>query len=164
MGAGFMPIPWSNEPTVSTRHLQVTTQTPPRLSGCPTRELLDRVGDKWSVLLLMVLAAGEARRTSELRRAVPELSAKVLTQTLRALEQDGFVVRTVRSASPPHVEYSLSPLGRSLVAALGALTTWAEANIDAVHAARAAPAPAYVPWLAPRAFDAAASDPSAAAP
>jgi DNA ligase D-like protein (predicted polymerase) len=80
---------------------------------------------------------GCVQRTSQLRRALPDLAAKVLTQTLRSLEQDGLVERTIRSVSPPHVEYRLAPLGHSLMAAPGVLTTWAEEHIGEMREARA---------------------------
>lgn len=132
----------------------MTTPTAELRRGCPTRELLDRVGDKWSTLLLLVLAAEEVQRTSALRRALPDLSAKVLTQTLRGLEQDGLVERTIRSVSPPHVEYRLTPLGFSLVEALGVLTSWAEDHIGEMRDARARATPAAAPWLEPRPYTA----------
>lgn len=121
-------------------------------AGCPVRHVLDRVGDKWSSLLLLLLAAEGAQRHSELRRAVPELSPKVLTQTLRTLEQDGLVARTVRSASPPHVDYELTPLGQSLVTALDGFVQWAHDHIAEVRGAQARALAAPTPWLEPRAY------------
>lgn len=131
----------------------MTTPTADLRTGCPTRELLDRVGDKWSTLLLLVLAAEGVQRTSQLRRALPDLSSKVLTQTLRSLEHDGLVERTIRSVSPPHVDYRLTSLGHSLVAALGVLTRWAEDHIGQMREARARATAAQAPWLEPRAYD-----------
>lgn len=131
----------------------MTTPVSELRRGCPTRELLDRLGDKWSSLLLLILAAEEAQRTSQLRRALPDISAKVLTQTLRSLEHDGLVDRTVRSTSPPHVDYCLTPLGRSLVGALGTLTAWAEEHVEEMRDARERAVPADASWLEPRAFD-----------
>jgi DNA-binding HxlR family transcriptional regulator len=118
--------------------------------GCPTRELLQRLSDKWSPLVLLVLEAQGVRRFGELRRAIPGVSPKMLTQTLRALEQDGLVRREMRAVSPPHVEYELTPLGRSLVTALHALTAWAEGHWDEVRTARDAFATEPPPWLVPR--------------
>ena len=75
------------------------------------------------------------------------------TQTLRSLEQDGLVERTIRSVSPPHIDYRLTPLGRSLVVALGVLTDWAEEQIGEMRHARARATAAEAPWLEPRAYD-----------
>jgi DNA-binding HxlR family transcriptional regulator len=149
-----MPVRLRHGPRGGRRHLEVTVPIAELRTGCPTRELLDRIGDKWSTLLLLVLEAEGVQRTSQLRRALPDLSAKVLTQTLRGLEQDGLVERTIRSVSPPHVEYALTPLGRSLVAALGVLTGWAEEHIGEMREARARATAPEVPWLQPRAHDA----------
>ena len=117
---------------------------------CPARELLDRVGDKWSTLLLLLLHRDGVQRHAQLRRALPDLSTKVLTQTLRSLERDGLVSREVRSVSPPHVEYALTELGSSLVAAMDGLTVWAFAHMDRVHAARDAYVEQPPAWLVPR--------------
>lgn len=94
---------------------------------CPVRSILDHVGDKWTVLIVVTLA-GRARRFSELHRDVPDISKRMLTQTLRDLERDGMVIRTVFPTKPPSVEYSLSPLGVSVLVPLGALMEWAEAH------------------------------------
>lgn len=104
---------------------------------CPTRLVLDRIGDKWTVLLVGRLAQG-AERFGALRRAVPGISQKVLTQALRGLERDGLVRRTEHVGPPRRVEYELTPLGRTLVELVGAVRTWAEANIAQVLAAQAA--------------------------
>ena len=106
--------------------------------ACPTRSLLDRIGDRWSVLVLMELEPG-IRRFSELRRAIPDISQRMLTQTLRSLEADGLISRTVFATVPPRVDYELTTLGRSLMVPLGALIAWAEANHSAVKAARCQP-------------------------
>lgn len=103
---------------------------------CPVRNLLDRIGDRWSMLLLAALAGGP-RRFSALARAVPDISKRMLTQTLRTLETDGLVHRDVQPTVPPSVTYSLTPLGRSFTAPLLGLVEWAEANFEAVRAARA---------------------------
>ena len=102
---------------------------------CPVRNLLDQIGDRWSMLLLAALAA-EPRRFSALARAVPDISKRMLTQTLRTLETDGFVHRDVRPTIPPSVTYSLTPLGQSYAGALLGLVEWAEANFGAVLEAR----------------------------
>lgn len=103
---------------------------------CPVRNLLDQIGDRWSMLLLSALAAGP-RRFSALARAVPDISKRMLTQTLRTLEADGFVHRDVQPTVPPSVTYSLTPLGQSFAAPLLGLIEWAEANFAAVLEARA---------------------------
>ncbi len=102
---------------------------------CPVRSLLDRMGDRWSMLLVAALAGGP-KRFSALSRAVPDISKRMLTQTLRTLETDGFVHRDVQPTVPPRVTYSLTPLGRSFVTPLLGLINWAEVNFDAVCMAR----------------------------
>ena len=102
---------------------------------CPTRVLLDRIGDKWTVLVVISLSGGTLR-FSELRERVGGVAAKVLTQTLRALERDGIIRRTVYAEVPPRVEYSLTALGRSLVEPIGVLQDWAEGHVGRVLQAR----------------------------
>ena len=104
---------------------------------CPTRVVLDRLGDKWTVLVIGALAEGPLRFT-ELRGRVGAVTAKVLTQTLRALERDGLLTRTVHAAVPPRVDYELTPLGRSLRTPVDALRSWAEHNVSVILAAREA--------------------------
>ncbi len=96
--------------------------------GCPSRDLLDRIGDKWTVLILGQLSDGEAHRFATIRDAVQGISEKMLTQSLRNLEADGLVVRTVYAEVPPRVEYRLTPLGHTLREPLRALTTWSIAH------------------------------------
>lgn len=103
---------------------------------CPTRVILDRVGDKWTVLVIGALAAGPQRFTT-LRQSVGGVTAKVLTQTLRAIERDGLVTRTVHAEVPPRVEYALTPLGHSLLEPVDALVGWAEVHLPEILAARA---------------------------
>lgn len=103
---------------------------------CPVRDVLDRIGDKWTTLVLMALAGGP-RRFSELGRAVPDISKRMLTQTLRDLERDGFVTRHVFPTKPPSVEYRMAPLGRSILDPLAVLVGWAEAHHPAIRDARA---------------------------
>ena len=103
---------------------------------CPTRLLLDRIANKWTVLVIDLLAPGP-RRFSDMKRSIEGISQKMLTQTLRAMEADGFVDRRAFATVPVTVEYSLTPLGRSLHAALGPLRQWAEDNIDDVLRVRA---------------------------
>ncbi|PZQ84202.1 MAG: transcriptional regulator [Ancylobacter novellus] len=102
---------------------------------CPTRDVLDRIGDRWSVLVLSELEDG-ARRFTVLKRAIPDISQRMLAQTLRHLEADGLVTRTVFPTIPPRVDYALTDLGRSLMTPLRALVGWAEANHEAVREAR----------------------------
>jgi DNA-binding HxlR family transcriptional regulator len=102
---------------------------------CPVRNLLDRIGDRWSILLLTSLAAGPMR-FSALARAVPDISKRMLSQTLRILETDGLINRQVEATVPPRVTYSLTPLGESLMEPLNGLIAWAETHFDAVRAAR----------------------------
>jgi DNA-binding HxlR family transcriptional regulator len=101
----------------------------------PVSELLARIGDKWSVLIVSLLGEGPMR-FSALRRVVDGISQKMLTRTLRALERDGFVIRTVHPTTPPQVDYALTPLGRDLLAPVGALADWARKNQSRVEAAR----------------------------
>jgi DNA-binding HxlR family transcriptional regulator len=104
---------------------------------CPVRDVLDRLGDAWT--LLVVLNLGErAVRFGALRRAIAGISKRMLSVTLRNLERDGLVSRRVIPATPPQVEYALTELGRSLAGPIHALTNWAAAHHTAVKAARAA--------------------------
>ena len=105
--------------------------------NCPTRLILDRIGDKWSVLVVLSLAGGP-RRFTRLRDMIGGVTPKVLTQTLRTMERDGLLVRTVFAEVPPRVEYALTPLGLSLLTPIKAITDWAEENVGAVLAAREA--------------------------
>ena len=106
-------------------------------AACPVRNLLDRIGDCWSILILCALAAGP-QRFSALARALPDISKRMLTQTLRTLETDGLVHREVEPTVPPRVTYSLTPLGQSFAAPVLHLIDWAEANFAQVKAARLA--------------------------
>lgn len=104
--------------------------------ACPTRALLDRIGDKWTVLIVSALCDGPLR-FGELKRAVGGPAPKVLTAVLRSLEHDGMLSRRVYTASPLRVEYDLTALGRSLLTAVGHLRVWAEQNMAEVVEARA---------------------------
>ncbi len=103
--------------------------------NCPTRLVLDRIADKWTVLIVGALDERK-KRFGELRREVGGVSQKMLTQTLRGLERDGIVTRTVYAAVPPRVEYSLTDLGRTLVGILEGIRAWSEKNIERVLKAR----------------------------
>jgi len=115
-----------------------TKSEPDAFSGnCPVRELLDRIADKWTTLIIGILGRGEgAVRFGELRRSVTGISQKMLTQTLRDLERDGLVTRTLYPEIPPRVEYSLTPLGRTLDEPLSALARWAERHMPEVRSAQ----------------------------
>lgn len=106
-------------------------------SHCPTRQVLDRIADKWTVLIIRRLSDGTLR-FAQLRRAVDGISQKVLTNTLRGLERDGIVTRRLYASVPPRVEYSLTDLGRSLGDLVEGICAWAQANIEQVQEARAA--------------------------
>ena len=103
--------------------------------SCPSRLILDHLADKWAVLIVVRLASG-TMRFAELRRAIDGISQKMLTVTLRDLERDGLVVRKLYASVPPKVEYSLTPLGGSLVDKVNELCAWAEANSAEVLKAR----------------------------
>ncbi len=106
-------------------------------ADCPaTREILNLVGDKWSVLVVALLGARRVR-FNELRRSIAGISQRVLTVTLRALERDGLVVRTVHPTNPPQVDYALTKLGRTLIEPVSALAIWAQGHRGAVERARA---------------------------
>src|ERR1051326_2278793 len=98
--------------------------------------LLARIGDKWTVLVVQTLAGG-SKRFNELRREIPSVSQRMLTLTLRNLERDGMVSRTVTPSIPPRVDYELTKLGKSLQEPIGALGRWATDNCDAIQGARA---------------------------
>ncbi len=105
------------------------------LEGCPVRDVLDRIGDKWSTLMLLTLGS-RPHRFGELRRRIPDISQRMLTQTLRSLQRDGFVKRTVFDTTPPSVEYALTPLGQSILQPLSGLIAWASDSHEAIRAAR----------------------------
>ncbi|WP_433680830.1 winged helix-turn-helix transcriptional regulator [Nocardia sp. CA-119907] len=102
---------------------------------CPTRQVLDHVAGKWTVLIVDALADGTMRYT-DLHRRIEGISQKMLTQTLRQLETDGFVTRTVHPTVPPRVDYDLTDLGRSLRTPIAALRDWIEVNINRIEEAR----------------------------
>ena len=102
---------------------------------CPTRVVLDRIGDKWTVLVIAALVDGPLRFT-QVRQRIGGVAPKVLTQTLRAMERDGLVTRTVYAQVPPRVDYALTALGVSLGGPLAVLTDWAEAHVGEIVASR----------------------------
>lgn len=109
--------------------------TDPRVDAL-VNELIGRVADKWTLLILEVLEEGGVLRFTQIGRAVPGISQKMLTQTLRAMERDGLVTRTIHPVIPPHVDYELTPLGHSLSAAFCGVWQWAEAHLEEVEGAR----------------------------
>jgi DNA-binding HxlR family transcriptional regulator len=102
-------------------------------ADCPTRQILDRVGDKWAVLILLMLR-GEPMRFNALRRAIEGISQKMLSQVLRSLERDGLIKRRAIATVPVTVEYSITPLGLTLAAAVDHLRDWAEHHLKEVLA------------------------------
>ena len=104
-------------------------------ANCPVRDVVDGVGGKWSSLILLLLADG-AQRFGAIRRQVPDISQRMLTQTLRDLQRDGYVSREVFPTQPPSVEYSLTELGYSISQPLIELVTWAKNNHSAVRESR----------------------------
>ena len=103
---------------------------------CPSRLVLDRIADKWTALIIQVLAHG-TKRYAALQREIGGISQKMLTQTLRSLERDGLVQRKVHPVVPPKVEYSLTRLGRTLIEPLRALCRWSEKYLHELQANRA---------------------------
>ena len=102
---------------------------------CPVRTVLDRLGDKWSVLLVTALAGGPLRY-GQVRRTIPDISKRMLTQTLRDLERDGIVSREVFPTKPPSVEYALTEVGESLLGPIQVLVGWAESNFEGIRNSR----------------------------
>ncbi len=102
---------------------------------CPTRQVLDHIAGKWTILVVDALLDGTMRYT-DLSRRIEGVSQKMLTQTLRSLEGDGFVTRTVHPTIPPRVDYELTALGRSLAEPITALRRWTEDNINEIERAR----------------------------
>jgi DNA-binding HxlR family transcriptional regulator len=106
-------------------------------TDCPTRKILDNVASRWGALVLTLLLKEPSYRFSELAYLIGGVSEKMLSQTLRSLEADGFVLRTVHATKPPKVEYSLTPLGCEIAERMEALTSYIEANVSKVMAHRA---------------------------
>ncbi len=124
---------------MSVRNTAVTAPMEPKKyteqSCASVRQVLSRVGDKWSVLVVVILESG-AVRFNELRRKIDGISQRMLTRTLRELERDGLITRTVEPTIPPRVEYALTPLGRTLLEPVRALATWAQARSSEITAAQ----------------------------
>ena len=116
--------------------LQLSNRLDPALtSACPIRDVLDRIGDKWSVLIVGHLKDGPVRFGS-LRRQIGDISQRMLTETLRHLQRDGLIYRKVYPTVPPSVEYGLTDLGQSLLVPLDQLVEWSAQNHKMVKAAR----------------------------
>ncbi|GIE82859.1 HxlR family transcriptional regulator [Actinoplanes philippinensis] len=118
---------------------EVSESTPswdPYTRGCPSRDVLDQIGSKWAVLVMGELGRHGARRFTQLRQQLGGISEKMLTQTLRTLERDGLIRRTVFPEAPIRVEYDLTPLGQTLRGPLKALTEWSTQHIEEVVDAR----------------------------
>ncbi|MES2388199.1 MAG: helix-turn-helix domain-containing protein [Bacteroidota bacterium] len=101
-------------------------------ANCPVRDILDRFGDKWSLLILLTLSGAGSRRFGELSKELPDISQKMLTVTLRALEADGLVSRRLYAEIPPRTEYKLTDLGESLIPFINGLLGWAKQNTDTI--------------------------------
>ena len=106
------------------------------LDNCPVRTVLDRIGDKWSTLTILILGEEGTLRFGELHKLIPDISQKMLTVTLRTLEADGLVERKVYPQVPPKVEYSLTEMGLSLLPHINALTKWANEHMPSIKDAR----------------------------
>ena len=104
-------------------------------ADCPTRQILDRIGDKWAVLILLLLRE-QPTRFNQLRRSIQGISQKMLSQVLKSLERDGLIRRRAIATVPVTVEYSITPLGKTLAAAVDPLRDWAETNLKEVLAAQ----------------------------
>jgi len=130
---GTTPAPPSKVGQLIERSRAVTGN----INDCPVRDVLDAIGGRWSTLLLMALAE-RPWRFGELRRLVPDISQRMLTQTLHDLQREGYVRREVFPTRPPSVEYSMTDLGRSIFEPISGLLQWASQNVEAVHEARRA--------------------------
>ena len=126
----------SHQPRRTTKHAPIA-ECDPRV-GSLVNELIGRVADKWTMIALEVLAEQGELRFTQLSRRMHGISQKMLTQTLRQMERDGMVIRTMHAAVPPRVDYRLTELGLSLGAAFCGVWSWAEKNLVAVEASREA--------------------------
>ncbi|WP_245752710.1 winged helix-turn-helix transcriptional regulator [Poseidonocella pacifica] len=105
------------------------------LDDCPVRDVLDKLSGKWATLLLFELHIGP-KRFGVLRRSVPDISQRMLTQTLRTLERDGFISRTVKPTKPPSVEYALTDMGASFMPLIAEIVAWADQNHEQIRLMR----------------------------
>ena len=111
---------------------KTTAQRKATADLCPIRNIISRFGDKWSLIVLMTLKENEVVRFSELCRKIPDISSRVLSGTLRTLEEDGLIDRKVYPVVPPKVEYRLTPVGESLMPLISQLTEWALTNMSTI--------------------------------
>lgn len=106
------------------------------LENCPVRTVLDRIGDKWSMLVILILGEEDRMRFNELQKSMMDISQKMLTVTLRKLEADGLIERKIFPEIPPRVEYNLTERGKSLLPHIHGLSSWAKANIEGIKVSR----------------------------
>lgn len=120
---------------VKGKRVAMVCGVPMDMENCPVRDVMDNIGGKWNSLMILSLADGPLR-FSQLRRLIPDISQRMLTQTLRDLQRDGYIHRTVYPTQPPSVEYALTDLGRSLLGLLKHFVDWSLENHGAIRAAR----------------------------
>jgi len=120
---------------VKGKRVAMVCGVPMDVENCPVRDVMDNIGGKWNSLMILSLADGPLR-FSQLRRLIPDISQRMLTQTLRDLQRDGYIHRTVYPTQPPSVEYALTDLGRSLLGLLKHFVDWSVENHGAIRAAR----------------------------
>ena len=125
------------KPTAKKRSIEKSPEMVRTPAGCRAREMLDRIGDRWSVYVIYALGAYGTLRFSELMQHVEGVSQRMLTVTVRGLERDGLVTRTIYAEIPPRVEYTLTPLGATLRKLVRELMDWSGAHLGEVDAARA---------------------------
>lgn len=113
---------------MSSLQLQENLKKYTRIDECPIRNVLSRFSSKWAMLILCILSENEATRFNSISKAIPDISSKVLTETLKSLEADGLISRKIYAEVPPKVEYSLTELGKSLIPILNNLISWAIEN------------------------------------
>jgi DNA-binding HxlR family transcriptional regulator len=121
---------------VKGKRVAIVCGVPLDMDKCPVRDVMDNIGGKWNSLMILSLAEGPLR-FSQLRRLIPDISQRMLTQTLRDLQRDGYLSRTVYPTQPPSVEYGLTDLGRSFLVVLRLFVDWSLENHDAIRKARA---------------------------
>ena len=126
----------SSEEPLATGSCESGPVLPPP-GSCQASEVLGRVGDKWSLQVIFALGDG-VRRFTDLKRGIHGISQRMLTVTLRGLERDGIVTRTMYAVMPPRVDYALTPMGRTLLDAAGKLIGWVHTHLDEIEASRAA--------------------------
>lgn len=103
------------------------------IDKCPIRNIISRISGKWQMLILCVLSENDATRFNAIGKAIPDISPKVLTDTLKSLERDNLIIRKTYMEIPPRVEYSLTDLGRSLMPVIVSFVTWASENMDKIN-------------------------------